>query len=148
MPRQARGERALALWRDAPVPGRSLRGLPDADLLTVIVTGDLDAARLGCLAHRDGQGEKGHRAGDECADRDARDWDAHWRAAARELTGTVVGKAKKNYAVDSVLAIDVSRLGCAGPWPANPSWTAIFGRVFDDRDWALSGHHPVPFAAV
>jgi hypothetical protein len=63
------------------------------------------------------------------------DWDAHWRAAARELTGTVGGKARKNYAVDSVLAIDVSRLGWAGRWPADPFWTAIFGHVLDDCDW-------------
>jgi len=42
------------------------------------------------------------------------DWDAHWRAAARELTETIRGKAAKTYAVDSVLAIDVSRLGWAG----------------------------------
>jgi hypothetical protein len=63
------------------------------------------------------------------------DWDAHWRAAAREITDTVGGKARKTYAVDSALAIDVSRLGWAGRWPADPSWTAIFGQVLDDCDW-------------
>jgi hypothetical protein len=62
------------------------------------------------------------------------DWDAHWRAA-REITDTVGGKARKTYAVDSALAIDVSRLGWAGRWPADPSWTAIFGQVLDDCDW-------------
>ncbi len=63
------------------------------------------------------------------------DWDVHWRAAARELTDTVRGKAGKTYAVDSVLAIDVSRLGWAGRWPADPSWTTIFGQVLDECDW-------------
>jgi hypothetical protein len=63
------------------------------------------------------------------------DWDAHWRAAARELTSTVHGKAGKAYAVDSVLAIDVSRLGWAGRWPADPSWTTIFAQVIDECDW-------------
>lgn len=63
------------------------------------------------------------------------DWDAHWRAAARELTNTVQGKAGKAYAVDSVLAIDVSRLGWAGQWPADSSWTTIFAQVLDECDW-------------
>jgi hypothetical protein len=68
------------------------------------------------------------------------DWGAHWRAAARELIGTIGGKAAKAYVVDSVLAVDVSRLGWAGRWPADPSWTAIFGDVVDSCDWgALTG---------
>jgi hypothetical protein len=57
----------------------------------------------------------------------------YWRTAAQEIIPCVAEKACKSYTVDSVLALDVSRLGWCGKWPIDTVWTAAFDDVLDNE---------------
>lgn len=57
----------------------------------------------------------------------------YWRAAAMEIVSSVGDKARKPYTMDSVLALDVSRLGWCGRWPIDNVWTAAFDDVLDNH---------------
>lgn len=57
----------------------------------------------------------------------------YWRAAAMEIVSSVGNKARKPYTMDSVLALDVSRLGWCGKWPIDNVWTAAFDDVLDNH---------------
>lgn len=57
------------------------------------------------------------------------DSEEYWQAAALQMVSSIKDKASKRYTMDSVLALDVSRLGWCGKWPIDTRWTAAFDDV-------------------
>jgi hypothetical protein len=60
-------------------------------------------------------------------------WERHWTMAALLMRNRIESKGRKQYAMPSITAVDVSRLGEAGRWPTGP-WTANFQEVLDNCD--------------
>jgi hypothetical protein len=59
-------------------------------------------------------------------------WEHHWKMAALQIKDPIEKKGRKSYRLPSMLVLDVSRLGAAGP--ADASWMGKFQDVLDTCD--------------
>lgn len=57
-------------------------------------------------------------------------WERHWSMAALLMRDRIEAKGRKHYALPSIAAVDVSRLGEACRWPIGP-WAAKFQEILD-----------------
>lgn len=57
----------------------------------------------------------------------------YWPTLARELITSVREKAAKTYTMNSVLALDVTRLGWAGQWPITQEAVSAFDSELDNH---------------
>jgi hypothetical protein len=91
--------------------------LPQAGLVAEIMPGEVATteARVLCIDDMPGDSQE------------------YWRAAALQIIPSVTDKACKTYSMDSVLALDISRLGWCGKWPIDTVWTAAFDDVLDNK---------------
>lgn len=56
----------------------------------------------------------------------------YWSTLAREIITSVRDKAAKTYSMDSVLALDITRLGWTGRWPITAGASSAFDTVLDN----------------
>lgn len=56
----------------------------------------------------------------------------YWPTLAHEIITSVRDKAAKTYSMDSVLALDITRLGWTGQWPITVEATSAFDTVLDN----------------